>query len=90
MRSFHWLGAGVLMLLLLMLLPAHAVIEQRFERPEPTLNLPQREDHLADALSPIHLYLRQNMVIRLVPPTSNMFSQRFRGLNPRQMPTQNR
>lgn len=71
-------------------LPAYCGIETDCPRPEPKLVQSKTGDHLAEALSPIHFYLQRNMMLRLTPPSHNLFNQRFQGLSPMQPTRRNR
>lgn len=82
MRNPQKLGLIALATLMLGVLPANASTSAHIQQEELELAQPQGVDQLADSLLPIHYYLHQSHIIRLVPPSRNAFSQRLNRLSP--------
>jgi hypothetical protein len=73
-----------LMALVSGLAPVNAYTIPYVQTQEMALVQQSEADQLADALLPIHYYLHQNNIIRLVPPTQiqNGLTRRLQGLRP--------
>jgi hypothetical protein len=82
MKNSQKFGLVALTVCLFGILPANASVSVHIPQDELELIQSQEGDQLADSLLPIHYYLHQSHIIRLIPPSQNVFSQRLNRLSP--------
>ncbi|HEY9745512.1 MAG TPA: hypothetical protein V6C99_04785 [Oculatellaceae cyanobacterium] len=86
MKVFRKIVSGALFGLLLSLPASQASLIRQAQTSEPKLAEVQEQDRLSEALQPIHHYLKQSWIIRLVPPSRESFSTRPRSAPPSYSP----